>query len=202
MSIKKRLTESQRKKEIIDSAIKVIIAKGFEKTTMEEIIAGTTLSKGGVYHYYGSVLEIFKDIMISGIEYRNSVIKKHLNEAKKSISNEFIAKEMVSKMIDDNPLMPIYIEFLIAKKRNPELQDLMFELQVQSKERFKAMNSKFSSVIEDSNIFQFITHFTNAIILGTDILDARENFTANRQILEQMIVTLLEMIVKNESNLN
>ena len=48
----KRLSEEERKKEIMDSATEVILEKGLEKTTMEEIIAGTSLSKGGVYHYY------------------------------------------------------------------------------------------------------------------------------------------------------
>ena len=50
MCAAKRLTGAERKKEIMDSAAKVIVAKGFGKTTMEDIIAGTTLSKGGVYH--------------------------------------------------------------------------------------------------------------------------------------------------------
>ena len=48
MCAAKRLTGAERKKEIMDSAAKVIVAKGFGKTTMEDIIAGTTLSKGGV----------------------------------------------------------------------------------------------------------------------------------------------------------
>ena len=55
MAAAKRLSEAERKKEIMDSAAKVIAAKGLGKATMEDIIAGTTLSKGGVYHYYGNV---------------------------------------------------------------------------------------------------------------------------------------------------
>lgn len=116
MCATKRLSEAQRKREIMNAAAKVIIDKGFEKTTMEEIIAGTTLSKGGVYHYYGNVIEIFKDIMLSGIEYRNEIIKEHLSKSKINVTNEFMAKELVTKMIDDNHYMPLYIEFLIAKR--------------------------------------------------------------------------------------
>lgn len=188
----KRLSEVERKKEIMNSAAKVIAAKGFEKTTMEEIIAGTTLSKGGVYHYYGSVIEIFKDIMIHGIEYRNEVIKKHLGGSEKIVTKEFMAKELVTKMLDDNPYMPLYIEFLIAKKRNPELSNLMTELQEQTKKRFKIVMSKVPRWISDSNSFQFVTDFINAMILASDVLEARENFTKNRQILEQMIICIFE----------
>ncbi|WAW14373.1 TetR/AcrR family transcriptional regulator [Peptostreptococcus equinus] len=93
MCAAKRLTETERKKKIMNSASKVIIEKGLEKTTMEDIIAGTTLSKGGVYHYYKSVIEIFKDIMLYGIEYRNEIIKEHLYESKEIVTNEFMAKQ-------------------------------------------------------------------------------------------------------------
>ena len=49
MAAVKRLTGAERKKEIMDSAAKVIAAKGLGKATMEDINAGTTLSKGRAY---------------------------------------------------------------------------------------------------------------------------------------------------------
>ena len=77
MAAAKRLSEAERKRKVMDSAAKVIAAKGLGKATMEDIIAGTTLSKGGVYHYYGNVTEIFKDIYDeAGIDYRNNIIKE------------------------------------------------------------------------------------------------------------------------------
>lgn len=192
MCATKRLSEAQRKREIMNAAAKVIIDKGFEKTTMEEIIAGTTLSKGGVYHYYGNVIEIFKDIMLSGIEYRNEIIKEHLSKSKINVTNEFMAKELVTKMIDDNHYMPLYIEFLIAKKRNPELKNLMIQLQDQAKESFKILMSQTPRWISDADSFQFITDFINAMILGSDVLEARENFAKNRHILEKVLICIFE----------
>lgn len=192
MCAAKRLSEAQRKREIMNAAAKVIIDKGFEKTTMEEIIAGTTLSKGGVYHYYGNVIEIFKDIMLSGIEYRNEIIKEHLSKSKINVTNEFMAKELVTKMIDDNHYMPLYIEFLIAKKRNPELKNLMIQLQDQAKESFKILMSQTPRWISDADSFQFITNFINAMILGSDVLEARENFAKNRHILEKVLICIFE----------
>lgn len=187
----KRLNQ-ERKKEIMDSAAKVIVTKGFEKTTMEEIIAGTTLSKGGVYYYYGSVIEIFKDIMLYGVEYRNEIIKEHLDESKKTLTKDFMARELVTKMIDDNHYMPLYIEFLIAKKRNPELNELMSELQEQTRERFKIFFEDVPSWLLNPNTFQFITDFINAIILASDVLEARENFEKNRKLLENMLILAFE----------
>lgn len=192
MCAAKRLSVKERKQEIMDSAAKVIAEKGLEKTTMEEIIAGTTLSKGGVYHYYGSVIEIFKDIMLNGIKYRDEIIREHLAKSQKNVTKEFMAKELVTKIIDDNLYMPLYIEFLIAKKRNPELCELMVELQEQTKERLKISMNEELKWINEANIFQLVTDFTNAMIIAADVLDARENFAKNRKILEKMIICIFE----------
>ena len=59
------LASLKEKNEIMNSAIDVITQKGLENATMEEIIAGTSLSKGGVYHYYKNVKRNFLKILCS-----------------------------------------------------------------------------------------------------------------------------------------
>ena len=199
MTDTKRLTAAERKKEIMNSAAKVISERGLEKATMEDIIAGTTLSKGGVYHYYGSVNEIFKDIMRFGIEYRNNVIKEHLSECKKGEEMQFMARQLVDKIIDDNPYMPLYVEFLIAKKRNPELNAMMLDLQAETMDSFKGVFDNESEWLFNPSVFQFITDYINALILASNVLDARENFKKNRRYLEDMMVYLFE---KGKENSN
>lgn len=197
MTDTKRLTAAERKKEIMNSAAKVISERGLEKTTMEDIIAGTTLSKGGVYHYYGSVNEIFKDIMRFGIEYRNNVIKEHLSECKEGEEMQFMARQLVDKIIDDNPYMPLYVEFLIAKKRNPELNAIMLDLQAETMDSFKGVFEDDSKWLFNPSVFQFITDYMNALILASNILEARENFKKNRRYLEDMMVYLFEQGKEN-----
>ena len=197
MTDTKRLTAAERKKEIMNSAAKVISERGLEKTTMEDIIAGTTLSKGGVYHYYGSVNEIFKDIMRFGIEYRNNVIKEHLSECKKGEEMQFMARQLVDKIVDDNPYMPLYVEFLIAKKRNPELNAMMLDLQAETMDSFKGVFEDDSKWLFNPSVFQFITDYMNALILASNILEARENFKKNRRYLEDMMVYLFEQGKEN-----
>ena len=199
MTDTKRLTADERKKEIMNSTAKVISERGFEKATMEEIIAGTTLSKGGVYHYYGSVNEIFKDIMRFGIEYRNNVIKEHLSECKEGEEMQFMARQLVDKIVDDNPYMPLYVEFLIAKKRNPELNAMMLDLQAETMDSFKGVFDNESEWLFNPSVFQFITDYINALILASNVLDARENFKKNRRYLEDMMVYLFE---KGKENSN
>lgn len=197
MTDTKRLAAAERKKEIMNSAAKVITERGLEKATMEDIIAGTTLSKGGVYHYYGSVNEIFKDIMRFGIEYRNNVIKEHLSECKEGEEMQFMARQLVDKIVDDNPYMPLYVEFLIAKKRNPELNAMMLDLQAETMNSFKGVFEDDSKWLFNPSVFQFITDYMNALILASNILEARENFKKNRRYLEDMMVYLFEQGKEN-----
>ena len=199
MTDTKRLAAAERKKEIMNSAAKVITERGLEKATMEDIIAGTTLSKGGVYHYYGSVNEIFKDIMRFGIEYRNNVIKEHLSECKEGEEMQFMARQLVDKIIDDNPYMPLYVEFLIAKKRNPELNAMMLDLQAETMDSFKGVFEDDSKWLFNPSVFQFITDYINALILASNVLDARENFKKNRRYLEDMMVYLFEQGKENSN---
>lgn len=58
-----RKSRSEREQEIISAATKVFLRKGYRGTTMEDVIAETTLSKGGFYHYFKSTREIFFAIM-------------------------------------------------------------------------------------------------------------------------------------------
>lgn len=192
MCAARRLSESERKNEIMNSAVDVITQKGLENATMEEIIAGTSLSKGGVYHYYKSVNEIFKDIMLSGIEYRKTIIKDHMDECKKGHEMEFMAKQFVDKIIDDNPYMPLYVEFLIAKKRNPELEEIMHELQKQANDSLSSVIGDESRWSFDTNIFDVSTDVMNALILASNILGARENFKKNRHFLESMFLSIFK----------
>jgi len=199
MTDTKRLAAAERKKEIMNSAAKVITERGLEKATMEDIIAGTTLSKGGVYHYYGSVNEIFKDIMRFGIEYRNNVIKEHLSECKEGEEMQFMARQLVDKIVDDNPYMPLYVEFLIAKKRNPELNAMMLDLQAETMDSFKGVFEDDSKWLFNPSVFQFVTDYMNALILASNILEARENFKKNRRYLEDMMVYLFEQGKENSN---
>lgn len=199
MCAAKRMSEAERKKEILDSAFKVISEKGLGKATMEEIIAGTTLSKGGVYHYYKNVNEIFKDIMLQGIAYRNHIIEERMVECKPGDEEKFMARQMVDKVIDENQYTPLYIEFLLAQKRNTEFHHLMPELQKQTRESFPGMIRNIPEGLSSPERFQFLTHFINALLLASEVLEARENFKKNRRILEEIFIFVLRQEGGNEN---
>ena len=51
--------QKNTKKKILDAAFNVFVKNGFKDTTMSHIVKESGLSKGAIYHYYGSKKELF-----------------------------------------------------------------------------------------------------------------------------------------------
>ena len=80
MMKRKRLLPQERKKEIKKAAARIFKEKGFSATTMEDVIAESGLSTGGVYHYYKNTADILYDIMEDGNQYRISATLQHMQQ--------------------------------------------------------------------------------------------------------------------------
>jgi len=63
MSNYHRLSRQERLHEIQLAALEVFLEKGYPNATMEDIIANTSLSKGGFYHYYDKKESILLDLI-------------------------------------------------------------------------------------------------------------------------------------------
>ena len=46
--------KNKRKNQILEAAFKVFVNKGYSRTTMDDIVNSSGLSKGALYHYYKS----------------------------------------------------------------------------------------------------------------------------------------------------
>ncbi|PKM95412.1 MAG: hypothetical protein CVU84_04920 [Firmicutes bacterium HGW-Firmicutes-1] len=58
---KTELKHNAKKKELVDTAEKLFLEKGYEETSIEDILKATALSKGGFYHYFKSKDEILAE---------------------------------------------------------------------------------------------------------------------------------------------
>lgn len=186
----KRMTFEKRKEEIKESAAKVFIEKGFANTSMEDLVRESGLSKGGFYHYYKNTTDIIYDMMVDGINYRNEIIKKSLDQ-EKEISLEFFAREMTKKVIDNTSLTGVYVEFLLAKKRNKKLEEVYKILEEKTIESFKKINIDFEKYEIVSEKFEFLTYFINSMILSSNILKSREILLKNKSKIEKMFLLIL-----------
>lgn len=62
MARNKHPEETVRK--ILDTARKLFLEKGYEKTSMQDIVNGLGMSKGAVYHHFKSKEELFEKVVL------------------------------------------------------------------------------------------------------------------------------------------
>ena len=187
----KRLSFDERKQQIKRVAARIFTEKGFDNTTMEDLVKETGLSKGGLYHYYKNTASVLYDIMIDGIIYRNTIIAQSIASGK-TWTVEFLAAEMAKKAVDTNELMPVYVELLLAKKRNSQLEEVYKELERTTFEMFKAQNIEAETLNIAPNHIAFMVFFVNAIILSANVLKAHELVHANQDLIKDIVLRILE----------
>lgn len=187
----KRMLYEKRKEEIKKVAARVFVKLGFSNTTMEDLVRETSLSKGGFYYYYKNTTDIIYDLMVDGINYRNDIIKESLN-TEKEVSIEFLAREMTKKVIDNTTLTGVYVEFLLAKKRNEKLNEVYKKLEYKTIESFKNININLENYNVSVKKFELLAFFINSMILSSNILNARETLLKNKSVIEKIFLLILK----------
>ena len=89
-------TKDKSKLQILDAAMHVFVKSGYSKTTMDDIVAHSGLSKGAIYHYYSSK----KDLFLSLIDYwENYFFKNIIDKDLSSSSSEDLLREITKDVI-------------------------------------------------------------------------------------------------------
>ncbi|WEG11779.1 TetR family transcriptional regulator [Pullulanibacillus sp. KACC 23026] len=69
----------KRRAEILEAAKKVFTKKGFEPTTMQDVVKESGMSRGGVYQYFSSPEEMFIAIREDGFEAFDNYLRELLD---------------------------------------------------------------------------------------------------------------------------
>ena len=181
----------KRKLEILEAAMKCFLEKGFQNTTMEDVIEKVSLSKGGVYYHYGSTYEMIYDFMKSGIKYRGE--KNKTIDTSKLTSLDAITEMMMERIYDENEFKSIYAIFLKLQNEDKRLCEMFENLKETNTEILSSAfdpNDKLSSIFKD----EFLVTFVNTLILGYESLNQKEIFIENRETIKKM----LEEYLKNK----
>ena len=191
MNDKKLKVGEKRKLEILEAAMKCFLEKGFQNTTMEDVIEKVSLSKGGVYYHYGSTYEMIYDFMRSGIKYRGE--KNKTIDTSKLTTLDAITEMMMERIYDENEFKSIYAIFLKLQNEDKRLCEMFENLKETNTEILLSAfppNDKFSSIFED----EFLVTFVNTLILGYESLNQKEIFIENKETIKKM----LEEYLKNK----
>ena len=191
---KMKMEADERKKQIRQAAMKVFLDKGFRNTVMNDIMEATGLSRGGLYHHYGSTYEILYDIMVEGNKYREKIIYDEMNKTSQDFS-EVLSEIILEKMLYRSDYVSIYVMFLQELNHDDKLKDLYEKLKKSSSDSILML---FDEDVrgELSEAIELITDLINTFILGCEVLNARENFVNNKLVLKKMIGISLDNYAK------
>ncbi|MDY6072729.1 MAG: TetR/AcrR family transcriptional regulator [Eubacteriales bacterium] len=186
-----------RKKEIREAAKKCFLNKGFQLTTMEDVITEVGMSRGGVYHHYASTNEMLKDLMLDGNDYRNNLINEYLKNNRGKDKYQQMGDILVDKSLADTELTRLYTLLLQAKKYNQDLEKLYQELKLNTTNELSLI-AKQLGIKADIFCDGFLVNYINGLILSSEILGARKSYGEHkRYIKETMINYIVDVEKKN-----
>ena len=77
----------ERKEQILDAALVVIIQKGYENSRMDDIVATSNMSKGAIYWYYKSKKEVYLSLVNHWV-HNYSAVLNHIVDTDRSASDQ------------------------------------------------------------------------------------------------------------------
>ena len=193
-----KMEADERKKQIRQAAIKVFLDKGFRNTVMNDIMEATGLSRGGLYHHYGSTYEILYDIMVEGNLNRRDIIQKSIYDEGLILSPKLFSRMIIDKILADNDYVKLYVMFLCELKENDDLKELYVKIKKESIQAFKELFSTLFNELPSDETFEFMVNIINSGLMACEILNARENFIKNKKYLTEMIETYFINVMKKD----
>lgn len=197
MKVKKRKSREERLGEIKHAAKQLFIEKGFHKTTMEDIIARTELSKGGFYHYYGSTKEILMDIMEnSNLFYvQNNPHMQRLSSERSSHENvEILTEAVIEKMLgtsDDRKLYAIFAsEMLFDEDVLIKFRELEAKFHIWLCKRLSIDREKHHDDL------YFVSRIINGISVTEQLFNQPEILERERQSIRTFLTPYIERILE------
>ena len=199
-----RKTKEERKTEIMDAAKKVFLSKGYRYATMEDIVAATSLSKGGVYQYYKSTKAIMFDIMQRGNYFRYRRTEELISSMPETDDMaEIITQAVMAKIFDRLPEKQLYIMFISEILYDKETEDLFFNLEEQGQSlAIQNIKSFFEgrqkpAILENKNFEKQLfpklyMRVLNGILVMYELFSDKNIFEENKQEVYELVYDIIK----------
>ena len=127
--------KNERKEQIMDAALKVIISKGYDNSRMDDIVDLSSMSKGAIYWYYKSKKEVYLNLVNYWVIKYSTVINHIVEE-------------------DDSPaeqLKDVFEYFILQYEQDPSAFKALVEfwsLAGRDKDFHKKLDKVYSNFLE------------------------------------------------------
>ena len=119
--MKKLKLQDRRKEQIMNAALSVVVAKGYDQSRMDDIVEKSQLSKGAIYWYYKSKEEVYLSLVDYWFVQYSSGVMDTL-EQQESASDQLKALfDFFIEQFDKNPTTyKLLVEFWRLAGLNPD----------------------------------------------------------------------------------
>ena len=114
----------QRKAQILDAALAVIVQKGYENSRMDDIVASSKMSKGAIYWYYKSKKEVYLSLVNHWV-HNYSAVLNHIVDTDRSASDQLrsLFQYFIIQYEKDPVVFKALLEFWSMAGRDPEFNN-------------------------------------------------------------------------------
>ena len=103
----------------------------------------------------------------------------------------FRSEEITKKVSDTTILSSVYVEFLLAKKRNAKLEEIYGQLERIAIDSFATIGAGRLELKITAEREKFLSFFINSMILGVNILNGAKTVNENHDLIRTMIRMIL-----------
>ncbi len=180
MNKRTRLSRKDRKKQICDAARNLFVEKGFENTTMKDIMEKTGISIGGLYYYYENIYDVLKDVIMS-VENRKNEMFFGLKDRNPSVDiGDIIIHACIEMLFDSSEYSALYVHLLLGMKDNAGLEQLYMNRKKKAKQEYlsllESINAVEYYVLSNDDFIDFFNYIKigNYYLAGEHTLDSRK----------------------------
>ncbi|HEU4963203.1 MAG TPA: TetR/AcrR family transcriptional regulator [Bacilli bacterium] len=120
--------KEERRANLLQSALHCFAEKGYQATTIDDIVRQAEASKGAVYHYFKSKEDIYLQLMADSTERFFSLLEEAFGKTESAGDK---VRQLVTRFpsipmsAEDRRLVNVHLEFWLFAQRQEELSSLM-----------------------------------------------------------------------------
>lgn len=201
-----RKTVEERKDEIQRGAVQTFLKKGYRNTTMEDIVASTTLSKGGVYRYFKST----KEIMLSLVHEGNILSRERLRVLFDKADEHadvcaLFSQAVIEKLFAENPLKRLYLMFVTEivydaefekewQKLNADFYPLLREDLLEWEKSKPVLAADFLNLLKKLDL-NFLGAYVNALLMQYELFSDKRVLRSKKDFLYGIFYDYCKMCI-------
>lgn len=201
-----RKTVEERKDEIQRGAVQTFLKKGYRNTTMEDIVASTTLSKGGVYRYFKSTKEIMLSLMHEGNILSRERLRVLFDKADEHADVcALFSQAVIEKLFAENPLKRLYLMFVTEivydaefekewQKLNADFYPLLREDLLEREKNKPILAADFLNLLKKLDL-NFLGAYVNALLMQYELFSDKRVLRSKKDFLYGIFYDYCKMCI-------